>query len=578
MRLHVSRIDRKVANSISKVQNLAEPAQSEFLSVERDHDTFERLKYSCQFLKAPPDRAVLEKTLIKQIIRMETRPPSIGGSANMAEFSLEHSGSLGYDRPDFVTPRDLDEMASPSIAFGPPASPASVRKSKPRASKILNRHDSLKESKILAVTGMRRTDSVMQPELFQYHNHFEFLGTIGATKISEVFRVRHRHSGELFAVKRSRQRFKTKLQRERALREIKAVAALPAHSNIVGQYRAWQEAGHFYIQMDYCEGGSLHQRIHGPRAAPLTDAEVWQVALDVASGLHFLHSNNVLHLDIKPENIYRNLDGDGTPGPWRIGDFGLAVARESKDWEEGDGDYVAPELLRTGIEPTPAADIFSLGATLYECATGQKLARREGSADAAEVVLPDRPPALQVLLTAMLLPDPTTRPLAAQVATFTLNAIQQSEAQRTPEAAPGTADQETFEFNAGSGPAASPEPLIGGGNGAPGAAFASGHPQRWAPSLSPLISEGALTPGAAAGLMGLTPPTGGSGAALLAAAAAAPPPAEAEEGPGPERPPPLRLPLHQVHHHPPSTSRGGGDSFRIRRRDVAPVNSELLGE
>ena len=46
---------------------------------------------------------------------------------------------------------------------------------------------------------------------------------------------------------------------------------------------------------------------------------------------------------------------------------GLSV----QDWEEGDGDYVAPELLRAGGEPSPASDIFSLGATLYECATGE---------------------------------------------------------------------------------------------------------------------------------------------------------------------------------------------------------------
>lgn len=55
-----------------------------------------------------------------------------------------------------------------------------------------------------------------------------------------MFRVRHRASGEVFAVKRSRRRFRSKLQRERCLREIRAVAALPAHPNIVNQYRAWQ--------------------------------------------------------------------------------------------------------------------------------------------------------------------------------------------------------------------------------------------------------------------------------------------------------------------------------------------------
>jgi len=94
---------------------------------------------------------------------------------------------------------------------------------------------------VLMVTDMRRTDSITEPELFHYHDHFEFLSLIGETKTSQVFRVRHRITGEVFAVKRSRKRFRSKLQRERCLREIKAVAALPGHENIVSQYRAWQE-------------------------------------------------------------------------------------------------------------------------------------------------------------------------------------------------------------------------------------------------------------------------------------------------------------------------------------------------
>ena len=51
----------------------------------------------------------------------------------------------------------------------------------------------------------------------------------------------------------------------------------------------------------------------------------------------------------------------------------LIVSTLLQDWEEGDGKYVAPELLSADIEPTPAADIYSLGATLYECATGKAM-------------------------------------------------------------------------------------------------------------------------------------------------------------------------------------------------------------
>lgn len=93
----------------------------------------------------------------------------------------------------------------------------------------------------------------------------------------------------------------------RCLREIRAVAELPSHPHIVGQYRAWQEGGHFYIQMDYCQAGSLHQALQQARGAgaALPDEALWRIAGDVACGLRFLHSHGVLHLDIKPENIYR---------------------------------------------------------------------------------------------------------------------------------------------------------------------------------------------------------------------------------------------------------------------------------
>ena len=108
---------------------------------------------------------------------------------------------------------------------------------------------------------LKRSESLLDPDLFKYHRHFEFLGLLGKTHLSEVYRVRHRESGDLYAVKRSRRRFRSKLQRERCLREIQAVAALPPHPHIVGQYRAWQENGHFYIQMDLCEGGSLQHLV-----------------------------------------------------------------------------------------------------------------------------------------------------------------------------------------------------------------------------------------------------------------------------------------------------------------------------
>lgn len=278
--------------------------------------------------------------------------------------------------------------------------------------KPLDRTSSLNEAKVLLATQLKRTDSMVSPQLFHFDDHFEFEEVIGRSSMSEVFRVRHKISGDPYAVKRSRRKFASRAHRRRCLHEIQAVAGLPPHPNVVGQYRAWQQGGHFYIQMDLCEGGSLQQLLRQAGADDrigLGEAAAWQVAAEVAAGLAFLHAAGVLHLDVKPGNVF----ADGAGG-LRLGDFGLAVLRHQWEWEEGDGDYVAPELLAAGSNAAPAADLFSLGATLYECVAGQKLPRSV-PAEAAVAQL-DASPHLRQLIAAMLRPDPNWRPSAQEVA------------------------------------------------------------------------------------------------------------------------------------------------------------------
>jgi serine/threonine protein kinase len=76
-------------------------------------------------------------------------------------------------------------------------------------------------------------------------------------------------------------------------------------------------------------------------------------------------------MDIKPENIYLH-----SSGTFKIGDFGLAiVATSHATWQEGDGRYVAPELLKRASRPSAAADVYSLAASLLQCALGMPLGR-----------------------------------------------------------------------------------------------------------------------------------------------------------------------------------------------------------
>uniref|UniRef100_A0A061RDS3 Membrane-associated tyrosine-and threonine-specific cdc2-inhibitory kinase n=1 Tax=Tetraselmis sp. GSL018 TaxID=582737 RepID=A0A061RDS3_9CHLO len=279
----------------------------------------------------------------------------------------------------------------------------------------IGRRCSLTESKVLIQTNqLTRTESVMRPECFQFQDHFEHLGTIGCSKYSEVSAVRHKGRGDRYAIKKTRRQFRCRGDRERCMREILAVAALRPHPNIVGHYRAWQQDGYFFIQMDLCAGGSLAALIHaaGSAGKPLEEAMLWRILLDVSEGLAFLHAAGVLHLDIKPANIYRD-----SLGNHRVGDFGMAVLREEWDAEDGDGDYVAPETLRYG-RPKAPADVYSLGATMYECATLNTLPRSGEGRLPENVLIPDRSEELQEIVRSMLSENPDERPAASDVAAF----------------------------------------------------------------------------------------------------------------------------------------------------------------
>lgn len=104
-----------------------------------------------------------------------------------------------------------------------------------------------------------------------------------------------------------------------------------------------------------------------------SESQIRHILRDVSLGLKSLHKKNVVHLDIKPENILLS-----QTNKYKISDLGLSrIAKRSRDEEinEGDSRYLAPEMLHdytTGVLPDlTKADIFSLGVTIYELITGK---------------------------------------------------------------------------------------------------------------------------------------------------------------------------------------------------------------
>lgn len=303
-----------------------------------------------------------------------------------------------------------DEPGSPTT---PCVSCSPIRLECPDApnarNKELTRQSSLNDTKLLVTTHLKRSFSV-----FHFDRHFEFLREIGRGSSSTVYEARDRRRGTLCAVKMSRRQFRGRDDRDRYLHELQSVASLSEHRHVVKYYRGWQQDAHFYIQMELCEGGSLRSLLDCLRE-PLEESQIWKFVREVASGLEHIHAAGVLHLDVKPDNVFLDVKGD-----LKIGDFGLAVIGTEWDWEEGDGAYVAPELLQGG-DPSPSADMYSFGAMLYEWASGIQLPRSRPAREGDLILPPGRSASLEKLVRSLLLRNPQKRPTATDVLAWDLD-------------------------------------------------------------------------------------------------------------------------------------------------------------
>lgn len=158
--------------------------------------------------------------------------------------------------------------------------------------------------------------------------------------------------------------------RRRFLREAQAAGRLSAHPNIVPVYDAGVTGdSHPYLIMELCTGGSYAALLK--RNGPLEERRVRDIGVKIAGALAAAHSAGILHRDVKPGNIL--IRAFGEPG---LADFGLASMLHSQRYTSLALDaltpaYSAPEVFKADRHPTTAADVYSLGATLYALLTGR---------------------------------------------------------------------------------------------------------------------------------------------------------------------------------------------------------------
>jgi hypothetical protein len=156
-------------------------------------------------------------------------------------------------------------------------------------------------------------------------------------------------------------------QLERFRQEARAVAKI-SHPNVVSVIDAGEDGGHPYIVFEYVEGETLKQRIS--RIGALDVQESIAYAIEIARGLSVAHARNLVHRDIKPQNVL--IDDEGRA---KLTDFGISRQLEQDGMTAtgrvlGTTDYVAPEQAM-GQAVDPRSDIYSLGVVLYEMLIGQ---------------------------------------------------------------------------------------------------------------------------------------------------------------------------------------------------------------
>src|ERR1700747_587046 len=200
--------------------------------------------------------------------------------------------------------------------------------------------------------------------------NYEILEEIGRGGMGVIYRARQRHSRRIVALKRTvSYHADSRDTLERFRRETKAAASLD-HPNILPIYEVGQgEDGLPFFSMKYAAGGSLQKAGVALRTEP---RECVRLMAQVARAVQYAHEHGVLHRDLKPGNIL--LDGRGEPF---VTDFGLAKWLDtSTDLTRtltifGTPGYIAPAPAKgpaAGL--TPAADVYSLGAILFDLFVG----------------------------------------------------------------------------------------------------------------------------------------------------------------------------------------------------------------
>lgn len=216
---------------------------------------------------------------------------------------------------------------------------------------------------------------------------------LGSGSFGDVFKCKSRSNGVIYAVKKSRCPFKGRYDRDHKLKEVAKHEIIPKHPNLIQFIEAWEENAHLYIVIELCEcslnefvdtyrsnimngvciNDDIHRKSKSSKSINNQDFDtfgvisipediLFNILIDLLMALSHLHGHDLIHLDIKPENVFMS------NGVCKLGDFGLMIdlnaPDESSNAIEGDPKYMARELMAGKF--SKSADMFSLGVSMLE--------------------------------------------------------------------------------------------------------------------------------------------------------------------------------------------------------------------